>query len=279
MKNVVCIITGTLILLIAFRCFPNVYAQTAPGKSAVETKQSLPEAPRKTARPRRDFVKTVDFYLRDDEKLVFGKLVSEDKNKITVERREGSKITIATYSKREIDTRTLHIKNIPTAKYYLDLTEYFSGRTWDFRNDPDDFIQAIRCCEKAKQSYADTQSQDSDRIDQINKRIKQLKADREIWTREVESRAKLKKLEFEATIETRLKDLEDNFAASSQKIDKIMADMKQNQQKLENAIADIDTGVFERFEILENEIETNRRIIERIDRTSYYYPRRYRYYP
>jgi hypothetical protein len=275
MKNVVSIITGTLMLLIAFRCFPNVYAQTTPGKSTIEAEKLLTETPRKTTRPKRDFVRTVDFYLRDNEKLVFGKLVSENRNKITVEHREGSIIVTTTYSRREIDTRTLSIKNIPAVKYYLNLAEYFSARTWDFRNDPDDFIQAIRCCEKAKQSLVDNQKQDSDRIDQIDKKIKQLKADREIWTREVESRAKLKKLEFEATIETRLKELEDNFAASSQKVDKATAGMKNKQQELENAITAIDTAVSEQLQILENEIETNRRII---DRTSYY-PRRYRYYP
>jgi hypothetical protein len=275
MKNVVFIITVTLILLIAFRCFPNVYAQTTPGKSTIEAEKLLTETPRKTTRPKRDFVRTVDFYLRDNEKLVFGKLVSENRNKITVEHREGSIIVTTTYSRREIDTRTLSIKNIPAVKYYLNLAEYFSARTWDFRNDPDDFIQAIRCCEKARQSLADNQKQDSDRIDRIDKKIKQLKADREIWTREVESRAKLKKLEFEATIETRLKELEDNFAASRQKVDKAAADMKNKQQEFENAITAIDTAVSEQLQILENEIETNRRII---DRTSYY-PRRYRYYP
>jgi len=275
MKHIVIIITGTFILLVAFRCFSNAYAQTAPSESNIEKEQTVFETPRKTARPRMDFVKMVDFYLRDSEKLVFGKLVLEDRNKITVERLDESRIIVSTYSKREIDARTLRTKNIPEAKYYLELADYFSGKTWDFRDDPDDFIQAIRCWEKAKQSIAETQGQDSERIVEINKKIKRLQADRKVWVREVESRAKLKKLEFEATIETRIKELEDKVAASSQQVDETMTDIKDNRQKLERDISEMDRVLSERLEMLEDVVETNSRIIDSIDRALNYYPRYY----
>ena len=275
MKHIVTIITGTFILLAAFRCFSNAYAQTAPSESNIEKEQTVVETPRKTTRPRMDFVKMVDFYLRDSEKLVFGKLVLEDRNKITVERLDESRIIVSTYSKREIDARTLRTKNIPEAKYYLELADYFSGKTWDFRDDPDDFIQAIRCWEKAKQSIAETQGQDSERIVKINKKIKRLQADRKVWVREVQSRAKLKKLEFEATIETRIKELEDKVAASSQQVDETMTDMKDNRQKLERGISEMDRVLSGRLEMLEDVVETNSRIIDRIARTLNYYPRYY----
>jgi len=275
MKHIVTIITGTFILLAAFRCFSNAYAQTAPSESNIEKEQTVVETPRKTTRPRMDFVKMADFYLRDSEKLVFGKLVLEDRNKIPIERLDDSRIIVSTYSKREIDARTLRTKNIPEAKYYLELADYFSGKTWDFRDDPDDFIQAIRCWEKAKQSIAETQGQDSERIVEINKKIKRLQADRKVWVREVESRAKLKKLEFEATIETRIKELEDKVAASSQQVDETMTDMKDNRQKLERDISEMDRVLSGRLEMLEDVVETNSRIIDRIARTLNYYPRYY----
>lgn len=274
MKNVVIIITGTFALLIAFRSLSNAYAQTGPNAATRKTEHSVPEITRRAARPRTNFVRTVNFYLRD-ENLVFGKLISEDKNKITLERLDGSRIIVATYSKREIDTRTLRIKNVPEAKYYLDLAEYFSGRTWDFRDDPDDFIQAIRCSEKAKRSIEQAQGPDSERTVEINDKIKKLQADRKIWVREVESRAKLKKLEFEATIETRLKELEDKATESSLQFDKTVANTKNNQQKLERAISEMDRVLSGRLDILENEVDTNSRIIDRIGRTGYYYPRYY----
>lgn len=275
MKHIVTIITGTFILLAAFRCFSNAYAQTARSESNIEKEQTVVETPRKTTRPRMDFVKMVDFYLRDSEKLVFGKLVLEDRNKITVERLDESRIIVSTYSKREIDARTLRTKNIPEAKYYLELADYFSGKTWDFRDDPDDFIQAIRCWEKAKQSIAGTQGQDSERIVEINKKIKRLQADRKVWVREVQSRAKLKKLEFEATIETRIKELEDKVAASSQQVDETMTNMKDNRQKLERGISEMDRVLSGRLEMLEDVVEINSRIIDRIDRTRNYYPQYY----
>lgn len=275
MKHIVTIITGTFILLAAFRCFSNAYAQTARSESNIEKEQTVVETPRKTTRPRMDFVKMVDFYLRDSEKLVFGKLVLEDRNKITVERLDESRIIVSTYSKREIDARTLRTKNIPEAKYYLELADYFSGKTWDFRDDPDDFIQAIRCWEKAKQSITETQGQDSKRIVEINKKIKRLQADRKVWVREVQSRAKLKKLEFEAAIETRIKELEDKVAASSQQVDETMTDMKDNRQKLERGISEMDRVLSGRLEMLEDVVETNSRIIDRIARTLNYYPRYY----
>ncbi len=303
MKKIIAISTGAFILAIAFSCcFSNVYAQTSPvrnstmgdriqrgkvsngasqNESTVETKQSTSETPRKStrSRPRVSSVKMADFYLRDG-KLVFGKLVSEDKNKITIERLDESKIVVSTYSKREVDTRTLQTKSVPESKYYLDLAEYFSARTWDFRDDPDDFIQAIRCLESAKQSVVKTDGSDVEKIDEINKKMEQLQADRQVWIREVESRAKLKKLEFESMIETRIKELEDKVNASSQQVDKSMArldkiigEMKDDYQKLERSVS----GLSRQWEALEYRIET-RRLLDRWWRGYPVQPYPYRWY-
>lgn len=293
MKSIVPTSTGAFILAIAFNCCflgspfvhgarnetpPVLYAQTIQNREPVITKQTAVETSRraKKPRPRVNFVKVANFYLRSDE-LVFGKLVSEDKNKITIEQLDESKIVVSTYSKREIDIRTLDTKNVPEAKYYLELAEYFSGRTWDFRDDPDDFIQAIRCCEKAKQSVAETQGQDSEKIDEINQKIKQLEADRLVWAREVESRAKLKKLEFEAEIAKRLKDLEDKVIANTQQFNDSTVNIKDYYQKLEKSIFGMNKDLSRRLQILEDGVRTNRRLIDDIAQTRYYY-RRY-YYP
>ena len=296
MKNIIAISTGTFILVLAFSCFSNAYAQVSQNENAVEgdpilqedrkmgtqIEQRVPKTSQKTEelRPRMSFVRMADFYLRNG-KLIFGKLVSEGKNRITVEQLDEDRIILSTYSKREIDTRTLHITNTPEYKYYLDLAEYFSGRTWDFKDDPDDFIQAIRCYEKAKQLVAETQRQDSEKIEQINQKIEQLKADRQVWVREVESRAKLKKLEFEAMIETRLKELEDKVNESSlqvdksmERLDKIIVDTKDNYKRLEKSISLISKNLSRQLEILEDRIEDNRDLIYR-----WRWHPRYYYYP
>jgi len=311
MKITYLISTAASMLVLAFSCFSNAYAQTSRNESTDETEyilqehhlaketqnenlqkdgkmetqaeQKASETPRKSARPRpkMSFVKMVDFYLRNG-KLVFGKLVSEDKNKITLKQLDESKIVVSTYSKKEVDSRTLHIRNIPEAKYYLDLAEYFSGRTWDFRDDPDDFIQAIRCYEKAKLSVQENHIQNTEKIKQINQSLQQLRADRQFWISKVKSRAELKKLEFEAVIETRIEDLEHKVNANSRRLnnsieqlDKIIADMKDNYQKLEKSISQINKGLSQQLETLGSHIESNRRMIDNIDRRRFLYPRRY----
>jgi len=297
--------TGTisimsLCLALVFSYYLNAYAQTSPVKalapaetspnqSAAETAQRTYEtaAGTITLRPRMNIIKMVDFHLRTGE-LIYGKLVGEDKNMITIEKRDESKIVLSTYSKREIDSRTLETKTVPEYKYYLDLAEYFSARTWDFRDDPDDFIQAIRCCEKAKQLVLQTQTPDGERIEQINEKIQKLQADRQVWEREVESRAKLKKLEFEAEIENRLKELENKVNADSQQINKTLerldeftTEMKDNYQRLEQNISGISQDLSRRLNMLADRVEANIRLIDPWGWSlspRYYYPYRPYYY-
>ncbi len=276
MKNTILTSTGTLIVVFALgHLSSNLYAQVNREQSPAETEQAATETPRETnqSRPRASFVKMADFYLRDGQ-LVFGELLSEDKNKITVKQLDESRIIVSTYSKREIDTRSLHIKNTPEFKYYIELAEYFAGRTWDFRDDPDDFIQAIRCYEKAKQSITDTQRQENE-TEQIDKRIEQLQSDREIWIREVQSRAQLRKLEFEAETEKRIKELEDNISETSRQLNESVADMKENYQKLETGISQLNNELSRQNE----QIRANRRLIDRIYyRNQRHWPQFY-YYP
>lgn len=284
--------TGTFLLVLALG-FSNTYAQPNPSTSAVEKvpifqkylkmaaqTEQKDETSQNTEipKPRAAAVKMADFYMRDG-KLVFGKLVLEDKNKVTIEQLEGSTIVVSTYSKRDIDPRTLQTRAVPEYKYYMDLAEYFSGRTWDFRDDPDDFIQAIRCYEKARQSVSGSEAADSERIEQINERIKQLQADREVWTREVQSRAELKKLEFQAEFEKRFKELEDKVNAGSQKIsesverfDKVMTEMQDNHKKLEQSISVMGQEMSRQLNILADRVETNRRLGD-----PFYFVPRYRH--
>ncbi|GAG15253.1 unnamed protein product, partial [marine sediment metagenome] len=183
-----------------------------------------------------------------------------------------SSIVVSVYGKRDIDIRTFRTMNILEYRYYIDLAEYFHAKTWDFRDDPDDFIQAIRSYEKAKRLLLETQGQDNGKIEQINEKIKQLQEDREVWTKEVQSRQKLKSLELQVAVEARLKDLEDNFDINSRQInetierlDKIITGMENNQQSLGDSISEIDKNVSRQLRTLQGQIETNRRLINRLN--------------
>jgi len=266
MKTTIAIGTG-IFLVIAFSC---LYAQPDQNETAVQNQQTAPQRPRITYRPRAklNFIKVVDCHLRDGN-LIFGKLLSEEKNKITLEQLEEGRIVVSTYSKREIDTRTMNTKNVPEYQYYLDLAEYFSGRTWDFVDDPDDFIQAIRCYEKAKQLVEESQREDDEKIEQIQTKIKQLQADRDVWIRETTSRAQLKKLEFEAEIDAKIDEFEKRIEAGSKQleesmkhIDDVAAEIEANYKNVAAIISEREADLTRQLDILRQRTEINRSLID-----------------
>jgi hypothetical protein len=236
---------GRIIILtvaaMALFCQPDCLAAAVSNTSdGNEARSEGPET--KKPRPRVESVTMVDFYMRDGN-TVSGKLLSEDSTQVVVEQVVDKTITTKTYSKREIDTRTLRTRPIPESQYYTRLAEYFTAQTWDFRDDPDEFIQAIRCYERAKQSLGQSGAE-PERITEIDKAIRKVQDDRDVWTREVESRVKLKKLEFDAEAENRLKKLERDVADSITRVnesikylDKTAADMKGDYERIEKAIA------------------------------------------
>jgi len=247
--------TVTWITLLAWGTTAN--PGTPPQEISVQTPATLAR--------RANSVRTVDFHLRTGE-LIFGKLLTEDKNKVVVERLQESKIVPYTYSRREIDPRTVDIKTVPEYRYYLDMADYFASRTWDFRDDPDDFIQAIRCCEKAKAALGvSAAGQDGEKIEQINERIRKLEADRQVWESQVKSRAELTKLEFVAEAENKLKELEAKVNASSkqvtegvERLDKAVADIQENHRKLEGGLF----GIQQQLNVLADRTAVNTRLLD-----------------
>ena len=264
----------TLALVVLFFCSSG-YGQADANGPAVQGRQKKANA---------SFVKMVDFYLRDGG-FVFGRVLTDDSKKVVIERRQQSSMVVTTYSRKQIDSRTLKIKKIPEYRYYLDLAEYFSGRTGDFKDDPDDFIGAIRYYEKARQLIAESLGAESERVRQVEDKIKRLKADREIWTEQAQSRSKLKALEFEATLESRLKELENKVEAGSKRIDesltrmeKIIADMQAGFQDMEKGLSQTNREILVELNVLRGWIEANRKLIDEVDsqyhRSYYYHPRR-----
>ena len=217
-------------------------------------------------RPRIETVTMADFYMRDGN-AVSGRLLSEDNTQVVIEQPSDSTLVTRTFSKREIDPRTLKTRPVPAYRYYTELGEYFSSRTWDFRDDPDDFIAAIRSYEKAKQSFEGSEANE-ERIAEIDRAIRKIEEDRNVWTREVESRAKLKKLEYEAEAENRLKQLEKQVADSSAKLnesikylEKSTTDLSNDYQRLENTITELNKNLVEQMRNLQLQIQENRALI------------------
>lgn len=201
-----------MVLCIGLDCFlirGIVFAQPTigePNQNQQKTQKSL------------TFIKVADFYLRDGG-FINGRLIEDDKNKITVERKSGDTLVVETYGKKEIDARTLNIKSTLEYNYYVLLGDYFAAKTWDFENDPDDFIQAIRSYEKALLLLSGTSRADDKVVDDITQKIAKLNADREVWTEQTKTRAELKRLEFEATFEEKFDKLAQQVDLGTEKVD------------------------------------------------------------
>jgi hypothetical protein len=229
------------------------------------------ETPITIAKPkaRVDSLTMVDFFMRDGN-TVSGKLISDDPTQLIVEQPSESTVVTKTYSKREVDTRTVKTRPMLEWQYYSRLAEYFTARTWDFVDDPDDFIEAIRCYEKAKQSLQ-AGGANSEKIVDIDKAIKKIQDDREVWTREVESRAKLKKLEYDAEAENRLKKLERSVAESNVKLnesvkslDKTADGLKNDYTNLNKSMGDLNKDMVKQVNNLQVQLNDDRILINNL---------------
>jgi hypothetical protein len=216
-----------------------------PNDDTVRPAVPVSEMPSTIAKPRAkvDIVIMVDFYMRDGN-TVAGKLLSDDSTQLVVEQPFESTIITKTYSKREVDTRSVRTRPMPEWQYYVKLAEYFAAKTWDFVDDPDEFIIAIRSYEKAKQ-LLQASGADSDKIADIDKALKKVRDDREVWTKEAESRAKLKKLEYDAEAENRLKKLERTIAESNVKVNESLKSIDKTAEVIKTDYANLEKKVGE----------------------------------
>jgi len=215
------------------------------------------------SRPRINVISIADFYMRDGESIT-GKMLKQDKNQITIEQLKDGAVITVTFSKREMDSRTLKTRKIAEHVYYTDLAEYFAARTWDFRDDPDDFIQAIRAYEKAKQSLVDTDRDETETIAAVDDAIAKLQADREVWIRETKSRAELKALEFEAEALKRMKEIEQAFAEgmihideSLKYVDQSVGDVREQNKATAQQLQNTTNQTNQRLNTLETGIRNN----------------------
>jgi hypothetical protein len=253
-----------------------------PNLSAQEQSQPSPDANSAASapqwRPRIEFVKTVDFYLKDG-RLISGRLLDQDASKIVMEQRVGSALKVTTYLRKDVDAVTMHVSSIPEYRFYDELGDYFAARTWDFQDDPDDFIAAARAYELAKSAAIAGERRQED-VNEIQEKLDKLRADKERWTEQMRDRAELKKLEFDATFDKKLKGVEDRIdrvtAALDETLGRFDAFAKQTSQNfngLRKNASDFSADISRRMETLEQRVENNRRLIEGLG--SYRYYRRY----
>ena len=125
----------------------------------------------------------------NDNRLVSGVIVSEDRNQITISEPRNNIIVAATYLKDEIKSKVSY-QNISEYDYWENMGGYFLKRTWDFRDDIDEFIQAIRCYERAKAVLIESVGPSHPQATEIEAEIQNANNEKQKWQQEIEIRSK-----------------------------------------------------------------------------------------
>lgn len=229
--------------------------------AAAETSPPATEKSRQQPRIPLEKVKMATF-LTSDGRYVQAKVVSEDKNILTVAEFVGSTITLTSYNKTDIEPRSIRYTSLPESRYWEDAAEYFLARTWDFQDDPDDFVQAIRCYEQAKSLVTGAYGPDYELALQLEQKVQKARANRALWAAEAQSRATLKQLELEAAFEQRIQRIEQQLRQNSEQLNRLSGILEDT--RLGANLAEIQRNLQTWSQALRSDIERNRRDINEL---------------
>ncbi len=263
MTNRSLIIAGSALVCL----FSILYAQTEQTRSPIEETPALAPVSQEKPQPN-ETVRIKTFYLRDGS-LVMGRVISEDRNQITLEELNQSPIVVSMYAKRQIASGTMHTQVMSKLDYCRKFAALFASKAWDFKDDPDDFIQAIRLYEKAKQLLSQAADPDPQEISEIDQKIAQVKADREIWITEAESRAELSKLQTQAVIDQQMDELKQEITKNTAELAAIRQTLDDHYKTLEQRISDLDLtfeDLSRRLQQATDDIEENKEDIRELRR-------------
>lgn len=252
------IVSGTVLVCL----FCVLYARTDQSGSAngqsISVKQDAADST----------VRMKTFYLKDGG-VVMGRVISEDRNQITLEQFNKSPVVVRSYGKRQIASGTTQTRIISQLEYYKNGAALFADRAWDFRDDPDDFIQSIRLYEKVKQILSQRANPVAEEISEIDDKIAQVRAERETWITEAESRAKLSKLQTRAVIDQRMDELRQEISKNAVEMAAIREAIDENHKALHERISDSERVLKEFYRILQgaiDDIENNEEDIDDLER-------------
>ena len=145
----------------------------------------------------------------------------------------------------------------PPPTYYLDLSEHFTRQTWDFQHDPDDFTQAIRFAEQARQLLTSASPSDSPQLTKAQQQITRLQADRKLWQKEMQTRAELNQLELAATLDQTLTKLRTDLDSLRTDIDELRTGSSPAQRALTQTITNLETRLADQLLTLRRALQDN----------------------
>jgi hypothetical protein len=172
-------------------------------------------------------IKLISFNLISGQRFS-GKLVNENPFEIEIAEIKGSKILLSKYYKNDIDKKSIIYKTVSELDYFRDTGNYFLEKVWDFEDDPDEFIQAIRCYEKAKSLVETAVGPEHKLAAELDEKISQIKADMEKWAQQTKERAELRELELLSTLDSHLQQIQEQIATNSKDIANIQRELVNN---------------------------------------------------
>jgi methyl-accepting chemotaxis protein len=178
-------------------------------------------------------VQLVSFVLNNGQS-VSGRVESEDAFEIKLSQIEGVSIVSSKYYKNEIDKKTVIYKNISELDYWRNTGDYFLQNVWDFQNDPDEFIQAIRCFQRAKVLVADALGENHRLVAELDEKIKKINADMQNWSQQAKTRAEMRNLETLATLDAKLQQFQEQLTENSKAVAELRAELKNISSSSDN---------------------------------------------
>ncbi|MGD0785994.1 MAG: hypothetical protein ABR969_09290 [Sedimentisphaerales bacterium] len=184
---------------------------------ADENKRSSDDSQLSVRRKPIEKVQLISFNLTGGQRIN-GKLVSEDPYQIEINEVKGSRIVLAIYNKNDVDKNSVIYKTVSELDYWRDMGKYFLQKVWDFQDDPDEYMQAIRCYQKARTIAEDALGSDHKLVAELNEKIDQTEKDMNTWAEQAKSRSDLRKLEMLSTLDVRLQKIEGQINANADDI-------------------------------------------------------------
>lgn len=186
----------------------------APTATATPTAQPVVRKPAET-------IRMITFKLKDG-RTVTGRITSDDRGQVTVAEIQGSIIVPSTYSRLDMEPRSISYQSVSEYQYWMTTGQYFENHTWDWQDDADEFAQALRCYQTAQDLATAAMGKDSAAALDADARVQKVLASRQKWIETAKPRAEMAELELKSTLAQRLDNINKSITALQADV-KVMA--------------------------------------------------------
>lgn len=209
------------------------------------------------------------------------RIISEDKTQITVSFPKDSKFITVSYGRDQFFPNSINRQSMLDIDYWTEMAALFESQIWDFQNDPDDFINAIRCYENARDIAAAVRGNSHELVKSFQQKIDELNSQQQKWEQTAQKRIEQIKLENQANEEDKFKDIYKAIDENNQRlavIENSLAELQKTQtalNELRTQTQEFQKITSEDLEKLNQLIQTNSRQIDylwrRVRESGYYY--------